>query len=83
MSSTEPRAEEIIAEAFRQKTLAVREGQTVTGVVLSRANYDRIQQYHARLGELSGEVEDYIGKYTLFGMQIYIDNSEFCRVLTE
>lgn len=83
MEREKPRAEEIIVEALRQKNEALSRGRTPTGVVLSRTNYDLIQHYHARLGEVQGSVEDYIGQYSLFGMPIYIDNDVACRVIVE
>jgi hypothetical protein len=83
MNEQEPRAEEIIVEALRQKNEILHSGGVPRGVVLSRANYERIQRYHAGLGEVTGEVEDYIGKYRLFGMPIYIDNDYECTVLPE
>jgi hypothetical protein len=83
MGREEPRAEEIIVEALRQKNEALSRGRTPTGVVLSRANYALIQRYHAGLGEVQGAVDDYIGKYSLFGMPIYIDNNVSCRVIVE
>lgn len=83
MQREKPRAEEIIVEALRQKNEAVSQGRTPTGVVLSRRNYELVQRYHAGLGEVQGAVEDYIGKYSLFGMPIYIDNEVSCRVLFE
>lgn len=83
MSDHEPRAEELIVEALRQKNELIERGRKPTGVVLSRSNYDRIQRYHATLGEVQGGFEDYIGKYTLFGMPIYVDNDYECTVLAE
>jgi len=69
------RPEEIIVEIYRQKTALLREGKTPARVILSRAYYDMLQDYHAKLGELEDSDNDYITKYAIFGIPVYLDNA--------
>ena len=72
----EPRAEELLVEIYRQKRAAIEEGRTPQRVVLNRTQYDVIQAYHARLGEIPEGQSDYIGRYELFDLEICIEGVE-------
>lgn len=72
----EPRAEELLVEIYRQKRAAIEEGRTPQRVILNRRQYDVIQAYHARLGEIPEGQSDYIGRYELFDLEICIERVE-------
>jgi hypothetical protein len=69
----EPRAEELLVEIYRQKRAAIDEGRVPQRVILNRTQYDVIQAYHARLGEMPDGQSDYIGRYELFELEICIE----------
>lgn len=70
-----PRAEELIVEIYRQIKAMPDESQP-TRVVINRTDYDRLQSYRARLGELPDDRPDYLERYTIFGLELAIDE---CR----
>ena len=68
------RPEEVLASLWAQ-ILAKRErGEEPSRVVMNMATYRRIQRYHAYLGTLPNAELDYIAKYEIFGLPIYIDD---------
>ena len=69
------RAEELIAGVWKQNLECLHEGVTPGKVVMSKSNYELLQRYHAGLGLVRDGAEDYITRYSLFGLTIYIDNS--------
>ncbi len=69
------RPEEVIVNIYRQKAALLQEGKTPSRVILSRAYYDMLQRYHANLGELKDAGNDYITKYTIFGIPVYLDDT--------
>ncbi len=74
------RAEELIAFVLRQKLERGSAGEPPRRVVMSMGSYRKLRDYHARLGEVPEGMEDYIGRYRLFDLPIYIDNATTCRV---
>ncbi|MFP4563520.1 MAG: hypothetical protein ACLFRY_09440 [Spirochaetia bacterium] len=74
------KAEEIIAEVWRQKSEMIKKGRQPGRVILSAADYRKIQEYHARLGELPKPDMDYIQKDSLFGTPIFIEEVETVTV---
>jgi hypothetical protein len=76
-------AEEVLLEIYSQKTRIVESGGRPDRVVLSMDRYRLIQEYRARLGDVPPGMTDYLGKYELFGLPVYLDNDAACRVETE
>lgn len=69
------RAEEIIAEIWKQiGEIRARNGRPGR-VVLSPDCYQLVQQYRAGLGDLANPALDYISRYEVFGLPVYIDPS--------
>jgi len=75
-----PRAEELLAEIWRQRLSRLEAGKAATAVVLSMENYRKIQRYHATLGELPDSEADYISRYRIFDLSVFIDNQRGCVV---
>ena len=82
-SGTEPvrEAQELLLAIWKRRTELVEQGKQPEGVVLSRAQYDLLQSYNARLGELPNQQLDYIEKYRVFDLPIYVDNDSAMRVM--
>ncbi len=73
-------ATELLAEILRQKYVVLESGRQPERVVLSMRNYRLIQAYHATLGETPGSMPDYITRYTIFELPVYIDDTHDCIV---
>jgi hypothetical protein len=76
----EPRAEELILEAYRQRSEALSAGRAVSRVVMSRTHYELIQRYRARLGEMAEGSVDYLDRYRLFDLDICVEREAVLRV---
>ncbi|TVQ36878.1 MAG: hypothetical protein EA384_13510 [Spirochaetaceae bacterium] len=76
----QPDAQAIILELWRKRQALRERGQTPRRVVLSMHNYRLLQQYHATLGELPDPDIDYITRYTVFDLPVYIDDTVDCTV---
>lgn len=74
------RAEELIAGVWKENRERIEAGASPEKVIMSKENYDILQKYSASLGILLGDVEDYITRYSLFGLTIYIDEGCEYRV---
>jgi hypothetical protein len=72
--------EEIIAEIWRQRTELIKDGRQPERVILTSADYKKVQEYHARLGELPKPDMDYIQKDSLFGIPVFIEDIESVTV---
>lgn len=70
-----PRAEALLATLWGEIRSRRERGEDPELVVLSMDNYRRIQRYHAHLGNLPNADLDYISKYELFGLPIYVDDA--------
>jgi len=74
------RAEEIIATVFKQKRALVEAGRTPEKIVMSKSNYDMLEDYRRKLPPYPPGVPDYMTQDSLFGLTIYIDNDHECEV---
>ena len=74
------RAEELINSIYKQKAELLKSGAKPEKIVLSRANYDLLEDYRRKLPPLPLGIQDYLTQYTLFDLPIYIDNSFECEV---
>jgi hypothetical protein len=75
--------EETLVEIYRQKSVLTESGETPVRVVLSMERYKAVQDFRVRLGETPPGLPDYLGKYELFGLTVFIDDRVVCRVETE
>lgn len=74
------KAEEIIAEVWRQRSEMIEAGKQPERIILSSGDYRRVQEYHVRLGELPKPDMDYIQKDSLFGIPVFIEEVEAVTV---
>lgn len=70
------RAEELVAEIYRQKNELQTNGKYPKTVVMNSSSYNTIQDWHKTLGTLEGTIPDYISKETIFGLDILLDSAE-------
>ncbi|MDR1932540.1 MAG: hypothetical protein LBQ57_06950 [Spirochaetales bacterium] len=75
-----PRPEEVIAELWRQIQGARAAGKKPEKIILSIENYRTVQAWHAALGELTDPEKDYITRYTIFNLPVFIDPGAGARV---
>jgi hypothetical protein len=71
---------DIIAEILRQRRELESTKRKPERIVMSMAAYRAVQDFHARLGELPNPDIDYIRKYRIFGLDIFIDNARSLTV---
>ena len=68
------RAEELIAEIYRQKTELQSKGVKPKKIILSMEAWRQIRAWHISLGSMEQAPHmDYIGEDTIFGLGILID----------
>jgi len=73
------RAEEIIAEVYRQILDARSRGMNPEKVLMPPSLWKRVEQYRENLGIIDGPHPDYLSEESLFGLEIwYSDNPEIC-----
>ncbi|MDR1625894.1 MAG: hypothetical protein LBT33_05075 [Spirochaetia bacterium] len=78
----QPRPEEIIAELWRQIRALRAAGKKPQSVLLSVEDYRAVQAWHAALGELPDPAQDYISKYAIFSLPVFVENGAAPRVQT-
>lgn len=75
------RAEELIAEIYRQKTELQKEGMNPERVVLNMEAWRHIRAWHLARGVMENAAHmDYISEDSIFEMEILIDTVEKPRV---
>lgn len=74
------RAEEIIAETYRQILDLKEEGNIPARVVMSRELWDSVIEYQRSLGVIAGPVPDYLSENSLFGLEIWYGSNPDIRV---
>jgi hypothetical protein len=74
------RAEEIIAETYKQVLEAREKGRTPDRVVMNRELWLRVVDYRRSLGVIAGPVPDYLSEDGLFGLEIWYGNGPGIRV---
>jgi len=74
------RAEEIIAEAYRQLREARDRGRQPRRIVMNRSRWNRIQEYRSGLGVIQGPVPDYLSDEGLFGLEVWYADGPDIRV---
>lgn len=74
------RAEEIIAETYRQIRVSREEGNIPARVVMSHELWDSVVEYQRGLGVIAGPVPDYLSENSLFGLEIWYGSNPGIRV---
>lgn len=74
------RAEEIIAEVYRQITYIRSKKQKPKRIILKKSLWDTVMAYRMTLGDLPADIPDYIAEDKLFGLDIWYDSGEEIRV---
>ena len=69
------RPEEIITEVYRQLVGQREEGEQPAGVLMSLSHYRLLNWYRCFLGESAEQRREYLKQYSIFGLDIRIDNS--------
>ena len=75
-----PRAEEIIAEVYRQLREKRTSGDVPGKIVMPRAYWRAIEDYRRDLGPVDGPVPDYLSDDGLFGLEIWYGNDPVISV---
>jgi tetratricopeptide (TPR) repeat protein len=75
-----PRAEELIAEVYRQLSQMRNRGEVPEKVILKAELWNVIQDYRRSLGVVTGPVPDYLTEDGLFGLEIWYGDQPGIRV---
>ncbi len=79
---TEPRAEELVVEIYRQLSEAREKGEHPKELILSMDQWRQIRAWHAARGVMEQAPHmDYITEDSIFGLEVLIDrvNDPFVR----
>ena len=76
----EPRAEELIAEVYRQIRESRERGAKPERIVMERRLWLAIDDYRRSLGVITGPVPDYLSDDGLFGLEIWYGDAPGIRV---
>ena len=74
------RAEEIIAEVYRQIVRAREQGIKPGKVTMPPSLWKKVSRYRESLGILDGPNPDYLSENGLFGLEIWYGNNPDIRV---
>lgn len=74
------RAEEIIAETYRQIRESREDGHIPGRVVMSPELWNSVIEYQRALGVIAGPVPDYLSENSLFGLEIWYGSKPGIRV---
>jgi hypothetical protein len=72
----EPRAEELIAEIYRQYTSLRQEGKSPRRVCLPVSYIRRLRIYHALMGEAADSRHEYLEHDAIFGLEFFVHREE-------
>lgn len=74
------RAEEIVAEVYRQILESRDAGGDPRRIVMNRQQWETVDAYRRRLGILEGPFPDYLSEEGLFGLEIWYGDGPEIRV---
>ncbi|MCK5734963.1 MAG: hypothetical protein KAH21_00740 [Spirochaetaceae bacterium] len=74
------RAEEIIAEVYRQVLEVRNQGFEPSRVVMPSSLWHRVDDYRRTLGVIDGSIPDYLSENSLFGLEIWYASNPGIRV---
>ncbi len=69
------RAEELIAEVYRQVRQLRSAGEAPGRVLMHPAQWEAISRYRQSVGTVSGPVPDYLAENDIFGLEIWYHES--------
>ena len=69
------RAEEIIAEVYRQLTEARSRGRRPKRILMSASLWNQVEEYRQSLGIIDGPHPDYLSEEGIFGLEIWYSNN--------
>ncbi len=69
------RPEELIVEVYRQYREQIEAGGRPTRVLLTTSQYNLLQSYRARLGEMPDNQLDYLERYAIFGLEMHVSDA--------
>ncbi len=70
------RAEELIVTIYKKKSDLQDMGKRASRIIMTMESFKKIQKYHLGLGEVQGELGDYITDDEIFGIPVFIDHVE-------
>lgn len=70
------RAEELIVTIYKKKLDLQEKGKIASRIIMSMEFFKKIKIYHLGLGEVQGELGDYITDDEIFGIPVFIDHVE-------
>ncbi len=76
----EIRPEELIIQIYKNKIDLKEKGIHATRIIMSMSMFRTIKKYHAGLGEVSGNFSDYINEDEIFGIPVFIDQTDIVIV---
>lgn len=79
-SGSGERPEEILATILKAKRDAFEAGKALSRIVMPMSYYRLLQEYHARLGEAPYDTFEYLSRYEIMGLPIFIDNESGLRI---
>ncbi len=74
------RAEEVVAEVYRQLSIAREQGSSVRRLVICPELWARVNEYRKGLGILESALPDYLNEDSLFGLEIWYGKEAEIRV---
>lgn len=75
-------AQELVVHIWKLRSEFVREhGSPPSGVVLSPSEYRALRAYKEQLGTLNIEALEYLGRYRIFDLTIYLEPDSSCHVI--
>ena len=72
LGEDDPRAQELIAEIYRQYNELRQEGKQPTRVLLPGSWIRRLRVYHALMGVADNPAGEYLGWDSIFGMEFFV-----------
>jgi len=72
----EIRAEELIISIYKKKIDLQEKGITAARIIMPMVYYKKIKNYHLNLGEMQGKFSDYITEDEIFGIPVFIDQTD-------
>ncbi len=73
-------AEEIIVTVWKLKKEMLDRGEAPRRLIISGADFRKVQEYKERLGELDKPEMDYLQEESLFGIPVFIENCSGLRL---
>ena len=73
-------AQEIILNVWKRKNEMIEAGTKPTRLVMSAADFEKIREYIARLGDLPNTNMDYLQQEALSGIPVFVDDTREVKI---